>query len=103
RPRRDRGLPRSFPRRRALGAHSEEHRMRSFLDRTRLPGDRARAGTIAPNPPDPRGAALEVRGLSLAYGTSTVVRDVSLEAQPGQVICVMGRNGAGKTTLMNGI
>jgi urea transport system ATP-binding protein len=52
---------------------------------------------------DPRGAALEVRGVSLAYGGSVVVNEVTLVAAPGQVICVMGRNGAGKTTLLNGI
>jgi urea transport system ATP-binding protein len=77
--------------------------MRPFFDRSLLPGDRPRAGAILPYPPDPRGANLEVRALSLAYGTSVVVREVTLEAKPGQVICVMGRNGAGKTTLLNGI
>jgi urea transport system ATP-binding protein len=52
---------------------------------------------------DPRGANLEVRNISLGYGSSVVVRDVSLGAGPGEVICVMGRNGAGKTTLLNGL
>lgn len=52
---------------------------------------------------DPRGASLDVRGISLGYGGSVVVTDVHLTAAPGQVICVMGRNGAGKTTLLNGI
>ena len=44
---------------------------------------------------DPRGAALEVVDVSLAYGSSTVVGDVTIRAAPGEVICVMGRNGAG--------
>lgn len=43
---------------------------------------------------------LGVEGLSAAYGRSEVLHDVSLSAESGQVICVMGRNGAGKTTLM---
>ncbi len=77
--------------------------MRSFFDRTLLPGDRPRAGAMLPERLDPRGARLEVRDLSLAYGTSVVVREASLEAKPGQVVCLMGRNGAGKTTLLNGI
>ncbi|MGE0134560.1 MAG: urea ABC transporter ATP-binding subunit UrtE [Dehalococcoidia bacterium] len=52
---------------------------------------------------DPRGAHLEVHGLALGYGSSVAVRDVSLHAGPGEVICVMGRNGAGKTTLLGGL
>ncbi|MCC7363987.1 MAG: urea ABC transporter ATP-binding subunit UrtE [Dehalococcoidia bacterium] len=46
---------------------------------------------------------LAVRDLSIAYGRSVVVRDVSLQAAPGEVVCVMGRNGAGKTTLLKSI
>jgi len=38
--------------------------------------------------------------LSLAYGRSVVVRDVTIRVEPGEVACVMGRNGAGKTTLL---
>ena len=52
---------------------------------------------------DPRGASLVLRDASVAYGSSVAVRDVSISAGPGDVICVMGRNGAGQTTLLNGI
>lgn len=48
-------------------------------------------------------AALEVQHLSSGYGPSIVVRDVSFEVEPGQVVCVMGRNGAGKTTLLKSL
>jgi urea transport system ATP-binding protein len=60
------------------------------------------AGRTAPDR-DPRGASLEVRDVSLAYGGSVVVNDVTMSATPGAVLCVMGRNGAGKTTLLSGI
>ena len=65
--------------------------------------ERLRPWRWQPEQIDPRGAALEISSLSLAYGSSTVVREVSLRAEPGEVICVMGRNGAGKTTLLMGM
>ncbi len=46
---------------------------------------------------------LELERLSLAYGETVVVRDVSLKVRAGEVYAVMGPNGAGKTTLLNGI
>ncbi|HUG29718.1 MAG TPA: ABC transporter ATP-binding protein [Candidatus Limnocylindria bacterium] len=46
---------------------------------------------------------LDVSGLHAGYGSSTVLRDVSLEVLPGQVVCLMGRNGAGKTTLLRAL
>jgi ABC-type branched-subunit amino acid transport system ATPase component len=38
--------------------------------------------------------------LSGGYGSTTIVRDLSGVAAPGEVLCVLGRNGVGKTTLM---
>ena len=46
---------------------------------------------------------LELSGVSLAYGETVVVRDVSLTLRSGEVYAIMGPNGAGKTTLLNGI
>jgi urea transport system ATP-binding protein len=46
---------------------------------------------------------LEVRGLSVAYGESQVLWDVSLDVPAGTVVCLMGRNGVGKTTLLKSI
>lgn len=52
---------------------------------------------------DIRGAGIELRDASFAYHSSVVVRGVNLGAQPGQVVCLLGRNGAGKTTVMKGL
>lgn len=46
---------------------------------------------------------LSVRQLESGYGESVVVRGISLDVKPGQVVCIMGRNGVGKTTLMKTI
>ncbi len=48
-------------------------------------------------------ALLAVDRVDTGYGRSMVVRQLSLEAMPGQVVCVMGRNGAGKTTLLKAV
>ncbi|MEO3868377.1 urea ABC transporter ATP-binding subunit UrtE [Nonomuraea sp. B12E4] len=44
---------------------------------------------------------LSVTGLESGYGRARVLFGVSLEVEPGQLVCVMGRNGVGKTTLLN--
>ena len=46
---------------------------------------------------------LSVRGLEAGYGRARVLFGVSLDVEPGQLLCVMGRNGVGKTTLLNTI
>ncbi|WP_145320418.1 urea ABC transporter ATP-binding subunit UrtE [Paenibacillus xylanexedens] len=43
---------------------------------------------------------LSLQRIESGYGESNVLRGVSLDVQPGQVVCLMGRNGVGKTTLM---
>ncbi|SAK79527.1 ABC transporter related [Caballeronia fortuita] len=47
--------------------------------------------------------ALEFRGVVAGYGDTMVLRGVSGEVGPGQVIGVLGRNGVGKTTLMRAL
>jgi urea transport system ATP-binding protein len=46
---------------------------------------------------------LQIQHLSVAYGETLIVRDVSLEVEPGEVVCLMGRNGVGKTTLLKSV
>src|SRR6185295_10751204 len=43
---------------------------------------------------------LEVRGVSAGYGHITVLRDVGLTVEPGEICCMLGPNGAGETTLL---
>ncbi len=43
---------------------------------------------------------LKVRALSSHYGRLQVLRDVSLDLAPGEVLALLGRNGAGKTTML---
>jgi branched-chain amino acid transport system ATP-binding protein len=46
---------------------------------------------------------LRLDGVEVAYGDLTVVRDVSLEVTPGEIVALIGSNGAGKTTTLRAI
>ena len=43
---------------------------------------------------------LKVDNISLYYGAAQALRGVSIAAEPGKVMCVLGRNGVGKTSLL---
>jgi branched-chain amino acid transport system ATP-binding protein len=45
-------------------------------------------------------AALRLESVSVARGGRTVVRNVSIDIQPGEVTALLGPNGAGKSTLV---
>ena len=46
---------------------------------------------------------LNVDAVDLHYGAAIALRQVSLQATPGAVTCVLGRNGVGKTSLLRAI
>ncbi|MGN6554766.1 MAG: ABC transporter ATP-binding protein [Verrucomicrobiota bacterium] len=46
---------------------------------------------------------LTLSNISVSYDGSRILRDVSLQVKPGQVVCLMGRNGVGKTTTLKSI
>lgn len=46
---------------------------------------------------------LNLRNVDTYYGPSQVLRDVSLEVNKGEIVCLLGANAAGKTTTMKTI
>lgn len=46
---------------------------------------------------------LKVESVSACYGKVEILRGVSLEVAPGEIVCLLGRNGMGKTTLIKTI
>lgn len=43
---------------------------------------------------------LEARNVSVAFGSTTILHDVSMSVLPGEVVAILGPNGAGKSTLL---
>ena len=46
---------------------------------------------------------LKTVDLSVGYGNYTVVKDVNLDINEGEILCIIGPNGAGKSTLLKTI
>ena len=46
---------------------------------------------------------LNVEHIEVAYDATQVIFGLSIEAVPGEVLCLLGRNGAGKTTTLKAI
>ena len=79
--------------------------LRERLARLPLPPARPISTSAPAGPatgaPSPR-PVLEARGVQVAYGPVTAVRDVDLTLTPGEVVALMGRNGSGKSSLAVG-
>lgn len=46
---------------------------------------------------------LKLENYSVAYGESTVIKDLNLHIKKNEIVALLGRNGMGKTTLMKSI
>src|SRR5262245_62455157 len=46
---------------------------------------------------------LDVQHLSVWYGVTEVLRDVSFSVREGSVVALLGGNGSGKSTLLNAL
>ena len=46
---------------------------------------------------------LAIENIRVAYDRADVLQDVSLEAAPGRITCILGSNGSGKSTLIRAI
>jgi branched-chain amino acid transport system ATP-binding protein len=51
----------------------------------------------------PNSGVLKVENLSVSYGRISAVRNVSLEAQAGEIVGLIGANGAGKSSVMKAV
>lgn len=61
------------------------------------PAERAPQTTADPPP------ILALRNVSTHYGLIQVLRDVSVEIRPGEIVCLLGGNASGKTTTLKTI
>ena len=48
-------------------------------------------------------ALLELRNIDVGYGDVQVLRGLSLEVHPGEIVTLLGSNGAGKTTALRAV
>lgn len=58
-----------------------------------------RCGAVAP-----RDASMRFAGVTLGYeGSDVLLRDVAIEARPGDLVCIRGKSGTGKSTILDAV
>jgi ATP-binding cassette subfamily B protein len=77
-------------------AAAATHRIFEILDRRA-----SVAEPVKPVHPGRLKGKIELRNVSFKYGNRTVIRDVNLAIEPGEMIGLVGPSGAGKSTLVN--
>ena len=50
-----------------------------------------------------RGATLRAEGVTAGYGGDPVIRGITVRAEPGEVVSLVGANGSGKSTLLKSL
>ena len=50
-----------------------------------------------------RGVTLQATGVTAGYGADPVIRDITVRADPGEVVSLVGANGSGKSTLLKSL
>jgi ABC-type branched-subunit amino acid transport system ATPase component len=51
----------------------------------------------------PGGRALAAAGITAGYGGDPVIRDITVNVEPGEVVSLVGANGSGKSTLLKSL
>jgi branched-chain amino acid transport system ATP-binding protein len=57
----------------------------------------------AASPPSDTAPVIDLEGISAGYGNTTVLHDIGMQVQPGEIACLIGPNGSGKSTLLKAI
>jgi subfamily B ATP-binding cassette protein MsbA len=54
-----------------------------------------------PKPLQAQGMSIQFENVNFSYGEKTVLHNINLTIQPGQMVALVGRTGSGKTTMAN--
>ena len=58
---------------------------------------------VAPAPAPEAGPLLQIEDVYAGYGAEDILKGVSMEVYPGEIVCVIGPNGAGKSTVFKAV